>query len=160
MKKTVLAILLCLLTLGAWAEEWSHKGNKWSTSTVEISVSSSLKVTQDSNGLLTLDNENLRVILTPLPSGLDFAAVEKLYVDALDKEFKGLTWGQPTTSQLGEANIQSRDGHTSMDGVAMHVKLSLLSKESQRLSVMSVQIGGDKAAAALADQILSSARFK
>ncbi len=77
MKKTVLAILLCLLTLGAWADEWSHKGSKWSTSTVEISVPSTLKVTQDSNGLLTLDNENLRVILTPLPSGLDFAAGRK-----------------------------------------------------------------------------------
>lgn len=160
MKKTVLAILLCLLTVGAWAESWSHAGSKWSTPSVEISASKSLKVTQDKDGLLTLDNENLRVILTPLPSGMDFAAAEKLYLDALNQEFKGLSWGKAGSSQLGDAKVQSRDGHTTVDGVPMHVKLSLLSKQGERLSVMSIQIGGDKAAGALAEQVMNSIRFK
>lgn len=160
MKKLVMVFLLCASTLAVQAETWSNLGKVWTSKEVEVTVPSQLKATQDSDGLLTAENDNLSVMLTPLAPDSEFEVFQKQITQELSKEFKGMKWSPVVSHREGSVTIQMREGKASQDGVQIGYTLAVVSKGKHRLGVMTVQKADDKASSTLTSQMMNSLVFK
>lgn len=160
MKKLMIVSLICLSSVAAQAESWKYDGKVWSCPKVQVSVPGGLKSSQDTDGSLTLEDDDFYLTVTPLADGATFSQFLEDNQEDLEEECSGLKWGKTLTRKEGEYLIEYREAKGVEDGVHMDCTVAIYSKGKQKVGVVSVVPLDSKDAMKMATQVVHSIHLK